>query len=163
MLDSIIKLRNGPSLVSAFANELIFKFSVLGHGMHQNITLTQPFYGFLDFVWDNPGEPLAKETFTHSHLLCLSIIPYLLPSSIMIHSNLPVQFTCFAVFFHNFCSSFLCLAPFTPYSIHFFIQSLSSFRRTCPYHCNLFCCNTEIMSSNSSVSLNPSLELYLVA
>jgi len=32
---------------------------------------------------------------------------------------------------------------------------LSSFRSICPYHCNLFCCSTEIMSSNHSLSLNP--------
>jgi len=44
------------------------------------------------------------------------------------------------------------LAPFTSYSIHFFTQSLSSFRNTCPYHRNLFCHNTEIMSSNPSLS-----------
>jgi len=30
--------------------------------------LLQPFYGSLDFVWDNPGEPVPEETFTHSHL-----------------------------------------------------------------------------------------------
>jgi len=29
-------------------------------------TNTQPFYGSLDFVWDNPGEPVPEETFTHS-------------------------------------------------------------------------------------------------
>jgi len=39
----------------------------------------------------------------------------------------------------------------------FFTQSLSSFRNTCPYHCNLFCCRTGIMSSNPSLSLNPLL------
>ena len=49
------------------------------------------------------------------------------------------------------------LAPFTLYSIHFFTQSLSSFHSTCPYHCYLFCCSTEIMSSNPSLSLNPLL------
>jgi len=47
------------------------------------------------------------------------------------------------------------LSPSTSYSIHFFTQSLSSFCNTCPYYCNLFCCSTEIMSSNSSLSLNP--------
>jgi len=36
-------------------------------------------------------------------------------------------------------------APSTLYSVHFFTQSWSSFRNTCPYHRNLFCCNTEIM------------------
>jgi len=49
------------------------------------------------------------------------------------------------------------LAPSTSYSIHFFIQSLSSFCSTCPYNRNLFCCSTEIMSSNRSLSLNPLL------
>jgi len=29
----------------------------------------------------------------------------------------------------------------TSYSIHFFTQSVSSFRNTCPYHCSLFCCS----------------------
>ena len=38
--------------------------------------------------------------------------------------------------------------PCTSYSIHFFIQSLSSFHNTCPYHSNLFCCSTEIMNTN---------------
>jgi len=47
-------------------------------------THTQPFYGSLDFVWDNLGEPVPEETFTHSHLSWSSIIPYLLPPSIMI-------------------------------------------------------------------------------
>ena len=37
------------------------------------------------------------------------------------------------------------LAPSTSYSIHFFTQSLSSFRSTFPYHHNLFCCSTMIM------------------
>ena len=49
------------------------------------------------------------------------------------------------------------LEPSTSYSIHFFTQSLSSFRSTCPHHRNLFCCTTEIMSSNPSLSLNPLL------
>ena len=38
------------------------------------------------------------------------------------------------------------LEPFTLYSIHFFTQSVSSFRNTCPYHCNLFCCSIMIIS-----------------
>ena len=43
----------------------------------------QPFYGSLEFAWDNPGEPVPEETFTHSHLSWSSIIPYLLLPSIM--------------------------------------------------------------------------------
>jgi len=49
------------------------------------------------------------------------------------------------------------LAPSTSYSIHFFIQSLSSFHNTYPYHRNQFCCSTEIMPSNHSLSINPLL------
>ena len=41
----------------------------------------------------------------------------------------------------------------TSYSIQFFIQSLPSFRNTCPYHCDLFCCSTATMSSISNLSL----------
>ena len=36
---------------------------------------TQPFYGSVDFVRDNPGEPVPEETFTHSHPSWSSIIP----------------------------------------------------------------------------------------
>ena len=38
-------------------------------------THTQPFYGSVEFVWDNPGEPVPEETFTHSHSSQPSIIP----------------------------------------------------------------------------------------
>jgi len=55
---------------------------------------------------------------------------------------------------------YLGLAPSTSYSTHFFTQSLSSFSSTCPYHRNLFCCTTKIMSSNPSLS-TLYLELYL--
>ena len=71
-------------------------------------THTQPFYGSLDFVRDNLGEPVPEETFTHSHLSWSSIVPYLLHPSITIHGILHVQFTCLTVFFHNLCPSFLC-------------------------------------------------------
>jgi len=40
------------------------------------------------------------------------------------------------------------------YSIHFFAQSMSFFRSKCPYHCNLFCCSVNIISSIPSLSLN---------
>jgi len=32
----------------------------------------------MDFVRDNPGEPVPEETFTHSHLSWSPIVPYLL-------------------------------------------------------------------------------------
>ena len=44
-------------------------------------THTQLFYSSMDFVWDNPGEPVP------------SVIPYLLRPSTMIHGILRVQST----------------------------------------------------------------------
>jgi len=115
----------------------------------------------MDFVQDNAGEPRPEETFTHSHLSWSSIIPYLLHSSNTIHGIFLVQSThwqSFSMFsLQVFFGLPLGLAPSTSYSIYFFTQSLSSFRNTCPYHCSLLCCSTEIMSSNLSLSLNPLL------
>jgi len=56
--------------------------------------------------------------------------------------------------FHVLFGLPLGLEPSTSYSIHFFTQSLSSFRSTCPYHRNLFCCSINITSSIPSLSLN---------
>jgi len=100
-------------------------------------------------VWDYLSEPVTAETFTHSHLSWSSITLYLLLPSTMIRSLHSCQ---------SFCTTSLQvlfglplgLAPSTSYAIHFFIQSLCSFRNTCPYHRNLFCCSTE----NPSFSLN---------
>jgi len=39
------------------------------------------------------------------------------------------------------------LEPSASYSIRFFTQSVSSFRNTCPYHRNVFCCSINIISS----------------
>ena len=46
------------------------------------------------------------------------------------------------------------LEPSTSYSMHFFTQSSSSFRSTCPYQYSLFCCNNNAMSSTPSLSLS---------
>ena len=112
------------------------------------------FCGCLNFLRDNLDEPVPEETFILSQLSWSSIIPYLLPPSITIHGILPVQFTCLTVFCTITVRVFFRLpfgmAPSTSYAIHFFTQSLSSFRSTCPYHRSLFRCSTEIMSSNYS-------------
>jgi len=46
----------------------------------------------------------------------------------------------------------LSLKSSTSHSIHYFTQSLSSFRNTRPYHYNLFCSRSKIMSFNLSLS-----------
>jgi len=48
--------------------------------------------------------------------------------------------------FHVLFGRPLGLEPSTSYSIHFFTQSVSSFRSTCPYHRNLFCYSINIIS-----------------
>ena len=46
------------------------------------------------------------------------------------------------------------LGPSTSYSTHFFTQSPSSFRSTCPYQRSLFCCSINSMPSIPSLSLS---------
>ena len=54
--------------------------------------------------------------------------------------------------------------PSTSYSMHFFTQSSSSFRSTCPYQRSLFCCNINAMSPTPSLSLSaPYLGVCLLA
>jgi len=54
--------------------------------------------------------------------------------------------------FHVLFDLPLGLEPSTSYSMHFFTQSMSSFLNTCPYHCSLFCCSTNIISYIPSLS-----------
>jgi len=95
------------------------------------------------FVRDYPGEPVPEGTFTHPPSWSSSNLYQLLPST-TIHNILPVQIACLAIFLHNLAMSFmvylLVWSP-APHSIPFFTQWVSSFRNTCPYHRNLFCCS----------------------
>ena len=81
-------------------------------------THTQPFYSCMDFVWDNPGEPVPEETFTVWHLSWSSIVLYLLLPYTTIHGILPVQSTCLTVFFHYLSPSFL-WSTCWPGALHF--------------------------------------------
>ena len=101
-----------------------------------------------------------KHSLTHTHrghqssLSAFSIYydPWYPPYSIhMLYSLFPQSLSKFCLVY------LLAWYPSTSYSIHFFTQSLSSFHSTWPYDRNLFCCSTEIMSSNSSLPLNSSL------
>jgi len=65
-------------------------------------------YGSLDFVRDNPGEPVPEETITHSHLSWSPI--------------LPVQLTCLTVFMHNLSPSFLWSTSWSR-ALHFILHT----------------------------------------
>jgi len=96
-------------------------------------THTQPFYSSMDFVRDNPGEPVLEETFTHSHLLRSSIALYLLHPSNMIHGILPVQSTQLTIFFHNLSPSFHWSTSWLG-TLHFILHTFLH----PPNHCLLF-------------------------
>ena len=69
------------SATSLIQTQLQSPSTCTAHSAEKN-THIQPFYGSLDFVRVNQGEPVPEETFTHSHLSWSSVIPYLLPPSI---------------------------------------------------------------------------------
>jgi len=128
-------------------------------------------YGSLDFVWDNPGELVPEETFTHSHLSWSSVIPYLLPPSITIHGILPVQFVCLTIFFHNLSPSFLWSTSWLVSKWH---PPLHTPYISSPNHCLLFAAHDHTITTCFAavprlchlilVSLSILyLELYLVA
>jgi len=120
----------------------------------------QLFYGCLDSVPDNLGEAVPEETFTNSHLLWSSIIPYLLPSSFTIHGILPVQVTCLTVFFHNISSSFLwsttwlvtlhfIIDTFLYFTFYFFVLHVRFHNKyiSSPNHCLLFAAHAHIIAA----------------
>jgi len=106
-------------------------------------------------AWNDPGKPVSKETFTHSHLSWSSIILYQLPPSTMIHSILPVQFTCLTVFLPPSPLWSTSWSGTIHFILHTFLHSIIVFfLHTCPHQRSLLCCSTEIISSNPSLSLN---------
>jgi len=109
------------------------------------------------FVRDYPGEPVPEETFTHPHPdhHQISISFFHLPRSIAssLFKLCAWQSFC-TTSLHVLFGLTLGLEPSTSYSIHFFTQSVSSFRNTCPYHRNLFLCSINIISSIPSLSLS---------
>ena len=94
-----------------------------------------------------------KHSPTHSHQSSLICFLHLLQSTASSLFNLRDWQSFSTISLQVFFGLPLGLAPSTSYSIHFFTQSLSSFCSTCSYHQNLFCCSTEIMSSNPCPSL----------
>jgi len=112
-----------------------------------------------------PGLPGWTGTRSNIHPLTPLLFinhPYQLPSSTTNHSIIPAQSTYLAISLHNHVLFGLPLGlePTTSCSMHFFTQSLSSFRNTCPYHRSLFCCSSDVMSTMTSLSLNSLFETF---
>jgi len=109
------------------------------------------------FVRDYPGEPVLEETFTHPPSWSSSTLYELLPST-TIHSKLPVQIACLEILLHNLSQSpFWSTFWFGALQLlfHTFVHPISVFfSQHMPYHCNLFYCSINIISSIPSLSLN---------
>jgi len=71
-----------------------------------------------------PGQPGWAGTRRNIHPLLIVVInhPYLLSPSTMIHGILPIQPTCFTVFFHNLSPSFLWSTSW-PGTLHFILHT----------------------------------------
>ena len=128
---------------------------------HTHTTVLRP------FVRVYPGEPVPEETTIHWHPSCSSTIlisflhlPRTIASSLL---NLHTWQSLCTTSIHVLFDLPLGLEPTTSYFIHFFTQSLSCFRNTCPYHHNLFCCSSEtqmwIIKIKSSINETKLMQL----
>ena len=70
------------------------------NGVQASPILTTTTIVLRPFVRDYPGEPVPEETFNHPPFRLSSSLYQLLPST-MIHSILPVQIVCLAIFLHS--------------------------------------------------------------
>jgi len=68
----------------------------------RNSTVTTTTTSLRPFVRDYPGEPVPEDTLTHPQSWSSSNL-YQLLSSTTIHSILPAQTACLAIFLHNLC------------------------------------------------------------
>jgi len=137
--------------------KLIDTNSTLAYERNNNNKLTtsvlQP------FVRDYPCEPVPEETFTHPPSWSSPNLYQLLPST-TIHSILPVQIACLAIFLHNLCPCRLLW--FTSCSgalhliFHTFLHPISVFfsqHMPIPLQ-RKFCCSINMISYIPSLSLN---------
>jgi len=134
-----ISISNNNNRLTAFINLFITK---IVHVVHDRQTYNKRGRPVPEETLTHPGHRTAFNTFLHlqrsiaSTLFILRVLQSSRTTSFQVLFRLPLG-----------------LGPSTSYSIHFFTQS-SSFHRTCPYQCSLFCCNINAMSSIPSLSLN---------
>jgi len=124
---------------------------------------TQPFYVSLDFVWDNPREPIPTETFTHSHLHCIVAINHPLSASSIYYNPWPHPCSIYM-------SDSLFPQPLSKFSLVYLLAwhpPLHTPYISSPTHCLLFATHANTIATCFAVvprlSSNPSLCLYLLA
>ena len=104
--ENIIAVNNGHRPTSSlFRKSLVIcetRSTVIVWNMSSLLCLLPTTTVLRPFVRDYPGEPVPEETLTHPPSWSSSSLYHLLPST-TIHSILPVQFTCLAIFLHNLC------------------------------------------------------------
>jgi len=125
----------------------------LTHGVY--LLLLQPFYGPLSGTtrvrWYQKKHSLTHHPDHHPIFISFFHLPRSIASSLF---KLQAWQSFCTTSLHILFGLPLGLEPSTSYSIRFFTQSVSSFRTTCPYHRNLFCCSINVISSIPSLSLN---------
>jgi len=96
---------------------LIQMYLCLSTSAHTH-THTQPFYGSVEFVRDNPGEPVSEETFTHSHSSWSSIISICFLHLLRSMASSLFNPRAMQSFLHNLSPSFL-----WPGTLHFILHT----------------------------------------
>jgi len=107
---------------------------------HVLIPLKQPVWQA--FIQDDLREPV---TLTHSVTCCLSFLNFLRP--IAPSSHICWVWQSFLKPHSKLSLACLCVLDLPLQKPCIFTQSFSSFVKTCPYHLNLCCCTTAVISS----------------
>jgi len=139
-------------IINCVINWKNYKFNSLQLHTRQQ---QQPFYGPLSMI---TGVSWYQKKHSHTHhpdhhpiFISFFHLPRSIASSVF---RLRAWQSFCTTSFHVLFGLPLGLEPSTSYSIHFFTESVSAFRSTCPYHRNLFCYSINIISSIPSLSLN---------
>jgi len=122
--------------------------------VHKYTTTQQPFYGPLSRTTRVSRYQKKHSPTHHPDHHPIFIFFHLTRSTALSLFKLCAWQSFWTTSFHVLFGLPLGLELSTSYSIHFFSQSVSSFRSTCPYHRNLFCCSSNIISAIPSLSLN---------
>jgi len=95
---------------------------VLRYSADRSVTLLNTHNRFTTLCTLSGTTRVCKSRYRKKHSPTHTYRPYLLSPSFTIHGNLPVQFTCLTVFFHNLSPSFLWSTSW-PGTLHFILHT----------------------------------------